>query len=148
MKVCIFDLDGTLCSIDPEYLVYIAVTPKNWRAFEAHIPHDLPVPQVVDLASMMFARGYKIIVLTARPELCRKASAAWLVAQSIVYDQMYMRKDGDFRPDYVVKEEFLAVIRREHGEIYWAIDDRKQVCEMYARNGVFVLDVGNQRIES
>lgn len=77
--VIAFDLDGTLASG----------------------PFDKagPRPHMVKMARILSRLGYKIIVVTARPESFRPRVEGWLEKASVPYSTLRMRPDGDNRPD-------------------------------------------------
>lgn len=141
----IFDLDGTFCDLSDEYLALINIEPKNWKAFEEHIPHDEPCKRVKLLYRMLMSEGFTIVILTARPERCREATVAWLKKHNVHYSALYMRNEGFHGTDADSKEAALKIIREDHGEIFMAFEDRPHVIEMFIRNNVFVCDVGQQK---
>jgi hypothetical protein len=144
-KVVVFDVDKTLVNIADEYMVFINTTPRNWAAFQKHIPFDLEIPQTMWLLrSIMNEPDCTLIIATARPEECRQDTADYFDKRNIKYKQMYMRKSGDMRPDDFVKEELFAQIEKDHGEIFMAFEDRPHVAEMLIRKGIYVLEVGQQ----
>ena len=49
---------------------------------------------------------------------------------------LYMRADGDFRSDDIIKAELLAKVRADGYEPIMAFDDRNQVVRMWRANGV------------
>lgn len=49
-----------------------------------------------------------------------------------------MRKNSDYRKDYVLKEEWLQELKKK-GNIFFAVEDRQQVVDMYRRNEVICL---------
>jgi hypothetical protein len=52
------------------------------------------------------------------------------------YDSMYLRDDGDMRPDDIVKEELLAKIRADGYKPTIAFDDRNQVVNKWRELGI------------
>jgi hypothetical protein len=53
-----------------------------------------------------------------------------------------MRKDGDFRPDYEVKSEILAKIKKQWNVIH-AIDDNPAVLRLWFENGISTTKIGD-----
>ena len=49
---------------------------------------------------------------------------------------MFMRQDGDHRPDHVIKVELLAIVRAEIGDPIMVFDDRNSVVKMWRELGV------------
>lgn len=52
------------------------------------------------------------------------------------YNAMYLRDDGDMRPDDIVKEELLAKIRADGYKPTIAFDDRNQVVNKWRELGI------------
>lgn len=53
-------------------------------------------------------RGYRIFIFTSRSERYYYETIAWLPKNNIQYEKLEMRSSGDYRPAYLVKEEFLT----------------------------------------
>jgi len=51
---------------------------------------------------------------------------------------MHMREEDDRRPDYIIKKEILSGLRVDY-DVILAIDDRKQVVDMFREEGVTCL---------
>ena len=50
-----------------------------------------------------------------------------------------MRVDGDHRPDYLVKREAIERLRANGWDPVLAIEDRRQVVDMYRAEGLICL---------
>ena len=50
--------------------------------------------------------------------------------------KLYMRKEGDFRPDAKIKEELIAQMKADGYEPILAFEDRQRVVDMWRRHGV------------
>lgn len=62
----------------------------------------------------------------------REATEKWLKDNHIPYNELYMRKEGDSRPDTVVKEEmYNEAIVSKGRRLLFQIDDRNSVCELF-----------------
>ena len=59
----------------------------------------------------------------------------------VVFDALYMRQQGDYRQDSIVKVELLQQIRDKYGNPYLWFDDRQQVVDAIRAAGVKVLQV-------
>lgn len=82
----------------------------------------------------------EIFFVSGREDKYKDITEQWLVGNYVPYDRIDMRKSGDYRKDSVVKREILQEIRKTHN-VMFAIDDRKQVKEMWVSEGIFVFDV-------
>lgn len=151
-KAIIFDIDGTLAD-NQHRLHHIQTSPKDWDGFFGAMQDDTLIRPVSDIFVMLdFAlkavnsfdatRPYEIVLCTGRPEKYREVTKNWLCSR-LAYDygslKLFMRKDGDHRPDYIVKEEMIGKLRAQGLEPYVVFDDRKQVVDMWRRNGITCL---------
>lgn len=133
-KIIIVDLDGTLCNADHRKHL---VENKNWNAFYENLVKDLPNNWCLNILDRF--KLSEIIFVSGRPEQYRKITREWLVKFGYASPLLFMRKDGDFRKDAIIKEE----IYREHiepdYEVMFCIDDRKQVVDMWRSIGLTCL---------
>lgn len=137
MKV-IFDIDGTLAD-NSHRRHYISGREPDWESFNGESSNDSPNIPVVTLLRMMKDAGYRIILSTGRFEKDRNRTEKWLEDNAIFYHDLFMRPDGDHRPDYEVKEDMLRELQIGRENILFVVDDRSSVVEMWRRNGLTVL---------
>lgn len=122
-KAVIFDLDGTLSE------------KSDRETFDfASAGSDLSVGAVVELASALREVGWKIIVITGREEKFRRISESWLSAHLGLFERLFMRSDGDYRPDDIVKLEIY--LSKIHGvyDVRLVVDDRNRVVKMWRQS--------------
>lgn len=139
----IFDIDGTLANIDHR-VKYVKSKPKNWDAFDAGIPNDKVNPHVAEVFFSLRDANHDIVFATGRSERSRDATVAWLKKNGfwLISSHLYMRKDGDYRGDDIVKKEILDQITSAWGrKPDMVFDDRPRVVRMWRENGVFVFNV-------
>lgn len=112
---------------------------------------DPPIAPIVDLVKMLvnqeevhaipFQR-FDVLIVSGRPvDLAGKGTEAWIekhLPEGIVR-HLFMRQGGDYRPDYIVKEEILEMLPK--GRIRYVLDDRNQVVEMWRKHGLTCLQV-------
>jgi hypothetical protein len=146
----ICDLDGTLANCEHR-VHHVRDKPKNWDAFYKGVKDD-GVNEVVDsiLHCMltpddMGSVGHHIIFCSGRPERCRADTESWINRNTSFYVRkapytLLMRKDGDFRADYIVKQEILDT-HIDKDRVLFCLDDRQQVVDMWRRNGLVCLQV-------
>lgn len=125
----VFDLDGTLANLDHRLHLQIA---KDWRGFFAAVSKDEPIPHAISVLQAMHAAGHRIEVWSGRSDECREATEKWLRYHCIPYSALLMRSEGDYRPDDVVKQEFL----RGGGWPDLIFDDRDRVVSMWRGLGI------------
>ncbi len=141
-RVAIFDIDGTLS--DAEHRKYLIQKPMNdWPAFYAKSAYDRVKDDVLDIlyALKSWHPEDAIIIVTGREEICRGITEEWLRIYDIPYKKLYMRKEKDYRPDDIVKEEILAEIRKDGFEPWVVFEDRDRVVAMWRRNGILCCQV-------
>lgn len=145
MKAVIFDVDGTLADV-AHRVHHLEGEHKDWGAFFAAMHADPVIEPVARLAQIMAAqRGSgmvdAVLVVTARPDNgnYREVTEDWLAASGIVYDRIYMRAGGDFRPDPIVKAELLQRILDDGFDPFLVVDDRPQVVAMWRSFGLVCL---------
>ena len=140
MLIC-FDIDGTLADLSHR-VHYWRDSPKNWNMFKAEMVNDTPIEHISSIARAMWCYGHNVILCTGRGEENRKVTEDWLKKHDIEYSRLYMRSEGDYRSDDIVKKELLDNIVNDYGwkPDLW-FDDRPRVVKMLRENGVFVADV-------
>jgi len=137
----VFDMDGTLadCSHRLQY-----AQSKQWDEFHSRCKEDDVIVKIADMLVLM-AGVVEIIILTGRPEKYRAATQQWLDESnlSIFCDEILMRSDDDWRPDYEMK---INALEKKFGSkekvlenVWMVIDDRDSVVEGLRNYGLTVL---------
>jgi hypothetical protein len=121
--VCV-DLDGTLCCKHPDRDIF------DW----SRVGMDYANRPVL-MAVGFIASWVRIIIITARDEVCRLQSNMWLRAHGVNYEKICMRLRRDQRPDEIVKMEILHKIQEDY-HIAFVLDDRQSVVDMWRANGI------------
>lgn len=117
----IVDIDGTLAHM-------------NGRGpYDYDLVHtDLVDESVRYVVNQMFPTN-TIIVLSGRSDDCLDVTEAWLRENDVRYDEIYMRKTGDYRPDWIVKNELFQAHIAGRFRIRFVLDDRNQVVDLWRR---------------
>lgn len=146
MRVYIVDIDGTIANIEHR-LHFINQDGElrkkpDWDGFFAACVDDKPIPHIIE---MLRDINHGFVFVTGRPERSRSDTERWLWKQPGMpaYQMLYMRKDGDHRPDHMVKLEILQQMRADGYEPILAFDDRTQVVKMWRENGIPCLQVAD-----
>ena len=129
----IFDLDGTLAKM------------HNRTPYEFHkVDDDLPNWPVINAIKTYQAAGFVVGVLSGRDDSCLKSSRIWLAGYGIYPDFLELRKTGDNRPDWQVKQEMWKKVCEQY-HIFAMYDDRDQVVARARELGLtcFQVDYGN-----
>lgn len=163
MKTIIFDIDGTLAD-KTHRLHHIQKEPKDWDAFFEASGEDAVIKGVfmILMLHIHYAEHFKdtrVIFVTGRPEKYREYIFDWFfhIAHKMhIYlldsflskqpddpslDCLYMRKNGDHRPDHIIKDEILKQLQAEGHDILCVFDDRKCCVDMWRRNGLLCFQV-------
>ncbi len=127
--VVICDLDGTLA------------LPNGRNVYDAAACEDDLVNEVIRgiLAS---CQAY-VILVSGRSEEHRPQTERWLTKHAIIYSQLLMRKEGDYRKDAIVKYEIYQEHIAGKCNVKFILDDRNQVVAVWRALGLTVLQVAD-----
>ena len=126
----IVDMDGTLAD---------KITDRKFSDWE-RVGEDVPYDDIIDLVYIL-EKVYRILVVSGRMEAAREPTRKWLRKYAVPYDCLYMRANGDFRSDEIVKEEIFHNEIEPHYDVKFVIDDRNKVVKMWRRIGLRCLQV-------
>ena len=134
----IVDLDGTLADVSHR-VHHVQKEPKDKKSFNSLMGEDGLNHWCFELSEAMRSRGYKIILITGRPEKYRDDTVAWLEREKIVYDELYMRPRHAGVPDSLVKKDIYRKLIRDRMEIVFVVEDRLSVVRMWREMGLVCL---------
>lgn len=138
-RTIVFDIDGTVADLSHR-LHWIQGEEKNWDKFYEGVGEDKVIKPIADLFySYIKYSPYssKIICITGRPERIREDTLKWFKERiGVVPDELYMRKDGDFRSDVMIKKEWIEKLQKKEYEFELAFEDRDRVVKMYRDMGI------------
>lgn len=143
-KAIVCDLDGTLCDIaHRKHLIEKA--PKEWDLFHTRMVYDTPNHNVGVVVATHIALGYVPIFVTGRFEKYRELTGQWLAKhyEEFLGVPLFMRADGDFRKDDVVKREIYQEKIEPHYSVRLVLDDRNHVVDMWRDLGLECWQVAN-----
>ena len=131
LPVCIIcDIDGTL------------VAPVMSRGNECDYTFIKPVADIL-------ARYYEpqpgenkihLFLCTGRKDAARTPTEISLKEKGIQYDRLFMREGDDPAKDAIVKKEIYERHIKGKFNVLFVLDDRPSVCEMWVKQGLFVLN--------
>lgn len=141
-KAILVDIDGTLAHMKDHR------GPFDWKSVGKDEP-DFNVMQVVRwIRDGMRAeyRGFhgeqaRVILMSGRDAVCRQETTDWMTSWDFNYDDLFMRPEGDMRPDNIVKAELFDTYVRDNYDVVAVFDDRNQVVDMWRRMGLTVAQV-------
>lgn len=137
----ICDLDGTLCNIEHrlKHVKHEIRKHNRWDLFNKEIPNDGLNKWCKEIISKFYGEFHDVILCSGRVDSTRDDTVLWLEKHYINYDKLLMRHRSDFRQDYIIKEIILDFEILPRYKILFAIDDRKQVVDMWRRRGLVCL---------
>ncbi len=130
-RVVMVDIDGT-----------VALMAGRSPYDETRVHEDRPNAPVIAAVGAAWLAGCQIIFCSGRHESCREATEAWLKKHvDVPYIALYMRADGDMRPDVEVKLDLFDAHIRHAYHVQYVLDDRQQVVDAWRSIGLTVLQV-------
>ena len=135
-RAIIVDIDGTIA-------LHTSRSPYDYSRVGTDALNE-PVAELV--RAYAGYKAYTIIYLSGRDDSCRQATEDWLSAKHMPTDPphiLLMRKTGDHRSDYIVKNEIFDQYVRENYWVRFVLDDRNQVVKMWRELGLTCLQVAD-----
>ena len=144
----VFDVDGTLANLEHR-LHHVRGPRKDYAAFFDAMPDDAPKADVIWLSRALCEAQteleFDIFICSGRPESHREQTLGWLERHApelrFQHLSLFMRADGDYRPDTVVKDEMRRSIEARGYRIALVVDDRQSVVDMWRGHGITCLQV-------
>ena len=116
--------------------------PADWKSFRKSTVFDTPVQWVCDIAKRHIARGDDVAFFSARNESQRtvtdKQISEWI---GDGHKGLFLRPDGDFRPDEEFKSDLADKFEEFGGKIDIVFDDRNKVVDMWRQRGTTYVQV-------
>jgi len=137
-----FDIDGVLIDNEARYKWSLekiggygslreAKKDIFWKYFlsEEALKYDKPRRIGILLLNIAREKGYKIVIFTGRPLRLKYSTIRQLSSFNIYFDEIYFRRDNDFRRDFDVKLEIIRGLLYKYSfiEIH---DDEREVLEV------------------
>lgn len=131
----IFDLDGTLA--DLTHRRHHVIKPnRRWNQFFDECGKDAPIMDVINLYNILAQHEYRMLVVSGRSDHVRVQTRAWLTSNLAVAPDLFMRRDGDYRADDIVKREIYEQQIAPSYNIVGVFDDRDRVVGMWRELGL------------
>lgn len=131
----VFDVDGTLSHTNNKRGIF------DWNKVYLD-----DIDEKVKETLLIHKRvGYKIIIVTGRDGSCEQMTKDWLDLHEVPYDYFYIRKEGDYRKDTIIKKEIYENNIKDKFNLLGVYDDRDVVTTMWRELGVkcFQVKEGN-----
>lgn len=138
----IVDVDGTLVDVSSirHHVREMMNEDGSWKrkdfdAFHKDSVNCPPIQATLDEINYWIEQGAAILIVTARSRKYYGPTAWWLAEHEVPHDAIYMREDGDYRKDFIIKKEILARIEQRF-EVIHAIDDNPSVIDLWTSEGI------------
>ena len=128
-KAILVDIDGTLAH-------NVTRDPYDYGL----VLDDDVDPQVKKLVQVLYEH-YVIIIVSGREDYCQEDTEQWLNLNHIPYTEIHMRRTKDFRPDTEVKHEIYEEFIEPNYDVFFVLDDRNSVVNMWRDIGLKCLQV-------
>lgn len=140
------DLDGTLCDIEHR-LHFVTQDKPDWKSFFEGIKDDKVNNWCYDLVKAYSEyTGNSVVLCSGRPNDYRQLTQDWLskVTPNLYYDNLFMREQGDYRSDAIIKQIILDFEIRTRYNLDFVVDDRPVVCRMWRNNNIICLQCNDK----
>lgn len=123
----IVDVDGTIAHMGDRRSPYDET--------KVHLDEpDMTVMNSIHAELEVNPKRIRIIVMSGRHETCQEATEMWLAKNVFPYHEIYMRAEGDDRPDDVVKYElYMKHVFGKKKRVLKVFDDRDKVVAMWRK---------------
>ena len=140
MKPCIIvDVDGTVADLTHR-LHYVTNGNKNWKRFFRDVYMDSPIWPVIDTVKALnytYGDMAQVVFVSGRSDVCRDDTEDWLCHYFPDLEfELYMRPEGDYRKDTVLKKEILERLKEDRYSPWLAIDDRADIASVFRAEGI------------
>lgn len=105
--------------------------------------NDEPDFAVRNIVNAFYDKGYNVLFVSGREgtAICKELTQRWLNENGFKHHALYMRKEGDFRRDSIVKKEIYEEHIKDKYVVEFVLDDRNQVCSMWREINLKCLQV-------
>lgn len=136
-------------SLQRAFLCDIDGTVANHEEIRGHYEYekvlqDKPISHIINIVESLSYNPWYPVFVSGRFAECLVDTVSWLHTHMPFLSQgyeLYMRTQGDYRPDYVIKSEIFDSHIRHRYCVEFAIDDRNQVVDMWREADIPCLQV-------
>ena len=135
-RCVLFDIDGTLAHND------------NRDIYDLSKIKTDTIDDTVRFLNSIIPNDVHVIVLSGRTEKdgkldVKQKTIEWLRENGVRFDDIFMRKENDYRNDSIVKQEILEDHIIPKYNILFAVDDRERVVQMMRKMNIVVFQVAD-----
>lgn len=139
MKWIACDLDGTVADCDHrlKHILDMETGEKlkkaNYDLFFKNCIEDKPIKDMINLVKGYSMNAHSIVFITGRPERMMEETCQWIEKHITDDFCIYMRRDSDYRPDFITKAELMhEAIVKFGSEPVAFMEDKKPVFDEWA----------------
>lgn len=148
IKAIIVDLDGTLA---------LNNSGRPWfgegyekRVFEDDVNDTVNnvITYLIDSEDAWVPFAEHILFVSGRMEIGRSETVRWLTSKARQYHNdysLFMRADGDYRPDVEVKTDIYNAFIRDRFDVRLALDDKPELVTLWRSLGIPAWQVNEYR---
>lgn len=143
-KIYICDIDGTIADIGHRLHFIKRQGKKDHESFYQACDKDKRKDDIYEVINRIQSSPYNpIIYVTGRPERVRYKTLTWLTENNfwVDDDNLYMRKEKDYRSDVEVKREIYETYIKDKYQVIAVFDDRDSVVQLWRSLGLTCLQV-------
>lgn len=135
-ELYICDIDGTLSDF------------RHHRGpfEEDKVIDDIPLA-TVEVIKALITSGKRIMYFSGRTDKCYEDSCKWIEEHVGQKPELYMRQQGDWRSDEIVKKELYEKHIEGKYRVLGVFDDRLKVCRMWYDLKLFVFNCNQGLID-
>jgi phosphatidate phosphatase APP1 len=141
MSVILCDIDGTIANGEHRTHL-IRSKPKDWDKYFDLCHLDTPIYPMRDILKAL-SHTIQIVYVTGRMERTRVKTREWLMSHNFPDGAIFMRQEGDFKEDHLLKMEMLKKARDLGWEPLMVFDDRNRVVAAWREAGLLCAQVAD-----
>jgi len=148
-RLLVLDLDGTLVDSQKRWAECQKLFPNDKRGFwncfqsEQFMGLDTPKENVISYAKSLIDNETVVVIVSGRSERQKEKTLEQLRNIGIDFNEIYLRKEKDFRKDFQFKGEIISQLIQKYSPAETIlIDDSDDVLNHISQNfpGVKVID--------
>lgn len=137
-QAVIVDVDGTIALMGKNQPGRRG--PFDWN----RVGEDDPNEPIIQLIKRLRGPHVYVLWVSGRDSVCRQDTQLWLNQHcGACGEPLFMRREGDRRPDTEVKYELYHDYIEQDYNVVWVLDDRNSVVRMWRDLGLTVLQVAD-----
>ena len=144
-RAIVLDIDGVILNTEfifKEIFEKSLKGDEGWNYFHKYCNSERVelIPNFLSFYSEIFFFRLKgdisLILLTSRNEKVKEQTVEKLKKEGIIFDEICMRPDGDYRESHELKQEALQQLQETY-DIFLYVDDDLKNCEAAKELGIF-----------